>query len=181
VSTVYVLGSVNEDLVLTCDRLPMPGETVLGHSAHRASGGKGANQAVAAARMGARVQMVAAVGADDAGRRQRANLLAKGVGTEHVRERGGADTALAVVVVDSDAENAIIVVSGANAELAAHDAAALAPDMHHDDLLLAQLEVPSQPSQQAWPPPKQPVPAPSSTRLRCETSPRCSTTSTCSS
>lgn len=134
---VVVVGSINLDLVATTDRLPRPGETVIGTDYHEYPGGKGLNQAVAAARSGASVAMIGRVGGDDAGR----HLLSL-LDDEHIDRAGvrtvSAPTGRALIGVDATAENAIIVVPGANDAVGVDDVAALPPAA----ALLAQLEVP---------------------------------------
>jgi ribokinase len=114
---VVVVGSVNVDLVVSVERLPRAGETVAGGTYGRHGGGKGANQAVAAARAGADVTMVAAVGADEMGEEALAELAAEGIDTAHVARLDDAPTGVAVIVVDEAGENQIAVASGANAAL----------------------------------------------------------------
>jgi ribokinase len=114
---VCIIGSINLDLVVTADRLPAPGETVLGGRFAVHDGGKGANQAVAAARAGARVTMVGAVGRDDHGQRARAALAAEGIDIEGVREIEGDATGVALIAVGPRGENQIVVAPGANAAL----------------------------------------------------------------
>jgi ribokinase len=109
-----VVGSINLDLVAEVERLPRPGETVGGAQLVRVPGGKGANQAVGAARLGARVRMVGAVGRDGFAAEALAGLEAAGVELE--LERTGT-TGIALVLVDAEGENAIVTVAGANAEL----------------------------------------------------------------
>src|SRR6185312_12502348 len=113
--TVLVVGSINADLVVTLDRLPEPGETVTGGRFARHGGGKGANQAVAAARAGARVRFVGAVGDDDFGAAELAELEAEGVDVAAVRRLRGEATGVALISVDRDGRNQIAVASGANA------------------------------------------------------------------
>ncbi len=113
-SIVVVVGSVNVDLVVTVDRLPAPGETVTGGTFAIHHGGKGANQAVAAARAGAAVTMVGAVGDDDNGASARAALAAEGVDTSLVRVLPGEMTGVALIAVDRAGANQIAVASGAN-------------------------------------------------------------------
>jgi ribokinase len=113
---VVVVGSINVDLVLTVDRHPLPGETLLGSSSAHLPGGKGANQAVAAARMGARTAMVGAVGRDPAAGTALSLLEDASVDLTGVT-RTDAATGLAVVTVAADGENAIVVVPGANATM----------------------------------------------------------------
>lgn len=124
---VIVVGSVNVDLIALVARLPGPGETVTGGAFERQGGGKSANQAVAAARMGARVRFVGAVGDDEAGRSALSGLRAEGVHTDGVVRLAGMATGVALIVVDAAGENQIAVASGANAALTGdHVAAALA-------------------------------------------------------
>src|ERR1700761_3195544 len=111
---VCVVGSVNMDLTFDVETLPRPGETVLASSSASAPGGKGGNQAVAAARAGARVQFVGAVGDDPAADELRSHLLANGVGLDGTVAVTGPSGA-AIVIVDADAENTIVVAPGANA------------------------------------------------------------------
>ncbi len=114
---VVAIGSVNIDRILRCPVLPAPGETVLAAGSAQGFGGKGANQAVAAAAMGAPTCLVARVGADAEGRAALADLRAAGVATDAVRTDPDAPTGLAVVLVDPAGENSIVVVPGANARL----------------------------------------------------------------
>jgi len=113
---VIVVGSINADLVVRAERLPSPGETVTGGRFSRHGGGKGANQAVAAARLGARVAMVGAVGGDDLAEEALALLAGEGVDVSAV-SRAAAPTGVALIAVDATGENQIAVASGANAEL----------------------------------------------------------------
>lgn len=112
---MIVVGAVNVDLVVTAPTLPGPGETVVGPAAERYGGGKGANAAVAAARSGARVHLVGAVGDDELGRGALDELRADGVGTSGVAVHAGATTGTALIVVDARGENQIAVGAGANA------------------------------------------------------------------
>jgi ribokinase len=135
-----VVGSVNLDQSFEVSTLPHPGETVLASSATSSPGGKGANQAVAAARAGAEVAIVAAVGDDDAGSRLRAHLGDNGVGLGGVMTVPGPSGA-AVILVDDDAENCIVVAPGANAHL--HLASAkVRTEIADADVVLIQLEIP---------------------------------------
>jgi ribokinase len=111
-----VLGSLNMDISVTVPRLPAPGATVLGGAAAFAPGGKGANQAVAAARLGGDVLMAGCVGDDDFGRALRAALVAEGVSDAAVRTVRGVPTGLAMITVDKGGENIITVAPGANRE-----------------------------------------------------------------
>jgi ribokinase len=114
---VIVVGSVNEDLVASVDRLPAPGETVIGARFGQHHGGKGGNQAVAAARLGALTSFVGAVGDDAFGRAARIALEAEGVDVSELRTLRDASTGVALILVDAGGENSIAVAGGANAAL----------------------------------------------------------------
>lgn len=132
--SLTVVGSVNLDLVATVERLPRPGETVTDAAFARVPGGKGANQAVAAARLGAAVHFVGCVGADSFAEEALAGLREAGV--ELDVERGAAATGVALILVDASGENQIVVAPGANAELAS-------PRVDvRQDAVLCQLEIP---------------------------------------
>jgi ribokinase len=111
---VIVVGSINVDLTVALERLPARGETVGGGTLARSGGGKGANQAVAAARYGATVALVGAVGDDDLGEQALAALAADGVDVARVERRAGVSTGVALIVVDRAGDNQIAVASGAN-------------------------------------------------------------------
>ena len=136
---VAVIGSINVDLVQNVVTLPAPGETVLALSSTRLPGGKGANQAVAAARFGATTSLIAAVGYDEAGRWMRELLDAEGIDTSAIANLRGQDTGLATIAVDAQGENQIIVSSGANALLTVEPASLAARDTK---VILVQQEVP---------------------------------------
>ncbi|MCV7444053.1 ribokinase [Mycobacterium paraense] len=138
---VCVVGSVNMDLTFGVEALPRPGETVLASSLTSAPGGKGGNQAVAAARAGAPVQLVGAVGDDAAAARLQAHLRANGVGLEGMVTVPG-PSGTAVIVVDADAENTIVVAPGANGQLTLGGAGARGV-IADCDVLLTQLEIPA--------------------------------------
>jgi len=114
---VLIVGSINMDLVLRVSELPAPGQTVSGGTFAQHGGGKGANQAVAATRMGAAVTMVGAVGADEFGRAAVADLAGEGVDVSRVAILSGVSSGIALIVVDERGENQIAVASGANAAL----------------------------------------------------------------
>jgi ribokinase len=138
---VAVLGSLNMDLVVRVDRLPVAGETVMGQHFLTASGGKGANQAVAAAKLGAKVTMLGCVGLDDHGRRLLQSARGAGVNVRRIR-RLTTPTGVALIVVERRGQNIIAVASGANGcvtpEFVSDDADLIA----RSDLLVAQLETP---------------------------------------
>ena len=132
---ISVVGSINLDLVATVPRLPRPGETITGAELDRVPGGKGANQAVAAARLGAEVRFVGAVGGDDFGRQATAELTGAGVDLSGLQETG-APTGVALILVDEAGENQIVVVPGAN-----HALEPAAVDVGQPDALVSQLEI----------------------------------------
>jgi ribokinase len=138
---VTVLGSLNMDISVTVPRLPGPGATVLGSAARFTPGGKGANQAVAAARLGADVRMVGCVGDDDFGRQLLAALRAEGIDTDAVRIVAGVPTGLAMIAVDTQGENLIIVAPGANHEVGLPDVAAVGATDR--DILVISAEIPA--------------------------------------
>jgi ribokinase len=131
-----VVGSVNLDLVARTERLPRPGETVTGATFAEIPGGKGANQAVAAARLGATVAFVGCVGSDEYATLALAELRASGVGLEKLKT-AGATTGVALIMVDAAGENTIAVAPGANGELRPEDV-----DLPDCDGVLCQLEIP---------------------------------------
>ena len=141
---VTVLGSLNMDISVTVPRLPGPGATVLGSAARFTPGGKGANQAVAAARLGARVLMAGCVGDDDFGRRLLAALREEGVDAGGVRTVAGVPTGLAMISVDQAGENLITVAPGANHEVGPVEvgAAVAAAADRPDDVLVICAEIP---------------------------------------
>lgn len=131
-----VVGSINADITAVTDRLPGPGETVGGGTLSRSPGGKGANQAAAAARLGAVTRMVGAVGADPTGQEMTAALREAGVDVSAIAE-ADAETGTALITVDARGENTIAVCEGANAQVSA---AGLRFD--ETDTVLTQLEIP---------------------------------------
>jgi ribokinase len=142
---VYVVGSINVDLVVRAATLPGPGETVTGGTFERHGGGKSANQAVAAARQGATVRMIGAVGADDLGDEAIADLAAEGVDVSAVLRLPWAPTGVALIAVDASGENQIAVASGANAELAPATVEAALKHAAAGGVVLLGLEVPDGP------------------------------------
>jgi ribokinase len=143
---VVVIGSLNTDLLTRTPRIPAPGETVTGSDLLTLPGGKGANQAVAAARLatsgGPRVHMVGRVGDDDAGRRLVAGLRSDGVDTSRVRATPGVPTGSALILVDARGENSIVVSPGANARVTPADVDAALPLLRTASVVLLQLEIP---------------------------------------
>ena len=140
---VVVVGAVNVDLVVAAERLPGPGETVVGPRVEHFGGGKGANAAVAAARAGADVLLIGAVGADDTGRAALDELRAEGVRVDGVAVLDGIPTGVALIVVDAAGENQIAVGAGANAGVERDQVrAALVDALPHTDCVLVSTEIP---------------------------------------
>ena len=137
------------DLIAYAPRLPAPGETLMGTRFQTGYGGKGANQAVAAARLGAAVAMVARVGGDVFGADMLANFAAQGIDVARVLRTEGVSSGVAPIAVDDAGRNAIIVVAGANALLTPADVDAAAPAIRRARVLLCQLEVPLETSLRA--------------------------------
>ncbi len=140
--SVVVFGSLNVDLTTYVPRLPGPGETLLGHSFLTAPGGKGANQAVAAARLGVPTRLFGRIGDDAFGREALSHIQQYGVDVAGVRVDERHATGLAVISVDDRAENAIVVISGANMALDETDAARCMSALDQARVLLLQLETP---------------------------------------
>jgi ribokinase len=139
---VVVVGSSNTDMVVRTPRLPARGETVLGGGFASLAGGKGANQAIAAARLGAAVVFVGCVGEDALGEAAVAGLARDGIDTRFVTRDPDAASGVALIVVDAEGENLIAVAPGANERLTSAHVDAAAAAIEAADVLLAQLEVP---------------------------------------
>ncbi len=139
---VGVVGSNMVDLVTYGERLPRPGETLEAPRFEIGAGGKGANQAVAAARLGAEVVMVSCVGDDVFGRDTKAGMAAAGIDTSHVRTVAGTTSGVAPIFVAPNGENSILIIKGANASLSPDDVDRAAPALLGCDLILLQLEIP---------------------------------------
>jgi len=139
---VVVFGSINMDLTTYVPSLPRPGETLFGHSFITVPGGKGANQAVAAARLGAETRLFSRVGDDNFGQLHLQAMTAEGVDTSGVFVDPTQSTGLAVITVDDQAENSIIVISGANMSVDRSDVDRCAGGLNVVDILLLQLEIP---------------------------------------
>jgi ribokinase len=137
-STVFVAGSINMDIVASAARFPKIGETVLGSEVHFIPGGKGANQAIAAAKSGARTALIGRLGRDAFGRQLKAFLSQQGVDLKHVTTTK-AHTGTAIITL-ADAENTIVVVPGANALVDPSDVTA--PIVEKGDVLVSQFEIP---------------------------------------
>lgn len=139
---VVVVGSSNTDMIIKLERIPKPGETIIGGDFATAAGGKGANQAVAAARAGADVAFVARVGNDMFGRQAIEGFVSDGINTKHVIEDPGNPSGVALIFVDEHGENSIAVASGANAQLTPADVREARDAIAGADILLVQLETP---------------------------------------
>lgn len=139
---IIVVGSINMDLVARMKRLPRPGETLHGDEFQTISGGKGANQAVAAARLGAQVTLIGRVGDDAFGLVLKEALAQYGVDTQHVLTTAGCSSGVAMIGVESSGANSIVVIAGANGELTPADVSTRADVIASADALLVQLETP---------------------------------------
>jgi len=139
---IAVVGSANLDLVVDVEHVPLVGETILGGDLRRIPGGKGANQAVAAARLGRRVAMVGRVGDDEGGALLRAALESDGIDTSALVTTPGAPNGVALIAVQADGDNSIVVSPGANARLSAADIAGAGSLVAEASVVLLQLEVP---------------------------------------
>jgi ribokinase len=142
VTGVFVLGSINQDFVLKVERRPNPGETVTNAELSTGSGGKGANQAAAAARLGASVTFLGRVGDDEFGEPLVQALGEKGIDASLVKQISGESTGAAFITVTPDGENAITVAPGANRSLTPEDADAASEAIGDSRVLVAQMEIP---------------------------------------
>ena len=139
---VVIVGSLNMDLVTRAPRLPRAGETLAGQSFVTVPGGKGANQAVAAARLGASVAMIGCVGDDAYGEQLRTALLAEGIDCQAVTRVTGESTGVALIVVDDNSQNAIVIVAGGNGHVTASVVDSFDALLSGADVIICQLEVP---------------------------------------
>ncbi|MFW6116028.1 MAG: ribokinase [Chloroflexota bacterium] len=139
---IVVVGSLNVDLVIQTPRFPEPGETITGRGFRQVFGGKGANQAAAAARLGADTVLVGCVGGDASGARYLENLAGLGLDVSHVRRDDQAATGTAFILVDEGGENAIVLAPGANARLSPRDVERARETIAAAAVLLVQLETP---------------------------------------
>lgn len=139
---IYVVGSSNTDMVVRCDRLPAPGETVLGGEFVSVLGGKGANQAVAAVRLGGRVTFFCRVGNDALGEECISAYQGEGINTSYIIQDSRAKSGVALIVVDAMGENYIAVASGVNANMNPTDIEVLSSLLNPGDVILMQLEIP---------------------------------------
>jgi ribokinase len=139
---ITIVGSLNMDLVIRSPRIPQPGETIIGSEFQTIPGGKGANQAVAAARLGGKVTMVGKVGEDTFADVLLENLVSAEIDASFVQRDGQAASGVALIVVDDHGENIIVVASGANMRMTEKDVEAAEAAIVDSDVLLLQLEVP---------------------------------------
>lgn len=139
---IVVVGSSNTDMVVRTARIPAPGETVLGGEFVMTGGGKGANQAVAAARLGADVMLVARVGADLFGERARAEIAAAGVCVDYLLVDPDAPSGVALIFVEESGQNSIVVAPGANGRVSPADVDGARPAFESADVVVLQFEVP---------------------------------------
>lgn len=140
--SVIVFGSINLDLVARTPRLPAPGETIVGHSFETVPGGKGANQAVAVARLDVATAMVGRVGGDRFGQELLQGLKTSGVDCDRVLIDDTTHSGVAVITVDDASENNIVIIAGANGQMGVADVARLTPLLPQAKVLLLQLEIP---------------------------------------
>lgn len=141
-SRITIVGSLNMDLVIRSPHIPQPGETIIGRDFQTIPGGKGANQAVATARLGGKVNMVGKVGNDAFADVLLNNLRNSGVNADFVQVDDNSATGVALIVVDDSGENIIVVASGANMQLSESDIMTAEQVISSSDVLLLQLEVP---------------------------------------
>lgn len=139
---IVVVGSCNTDMVIKADRLPVPGETILGGTFFMNPGGKGANQAVAAAHMGGNVTLISKTGNDVFGKQSVMLYTAENIKTDFIFSDPKHPSGVALITVDSHGENCIVVASGANACLNSSDIDKACAEIESSDLVLMQLEIP---------------------------------------
>ncbi|MHB9026002.1 MAG: ribokinase [Armatimonadota bacterium] len=143
IARLLVIGSTNTDMVIDVPKLPGPGETVLGGEFRLTPGGKGANQAVAAARAGGQVTFLTALGDDAFGAESRRRFAAEGIDTRDISTKTGTPSGVALIMVDARGENLIAVAPGANSQLTPEDVDAAADAFAGARMVILQLEIPS--------------------------------------
>ena len=139
---ILVIGSLNVDMVVKVPHMPVAGETILAGNMESVPGGKGANQAYAAGRLGARVTMFGAVGSDSYADIEKKSLASAGVDTSHLLVREGKSTGLAWITVNDEGDNSIVVIPGVNATVSEQDIADNENLLRDCDIVLCQLEIP---------------------------------------
>ena len=142
ISTITVIGSTNTDMVIKTTKLPLPGETILGGDFLMNPGGKGANQAVAAARLNGKVTLVAKTGEDVFGSQAKILFQAEKLNTDYLFSDPDSPSGIALITVDDQAENCIVVAPGANSRLLRRDIDLALPAIYNSDIILMQLEIP---------------------------------------
>lgn len=141
-SKIVVLGSINADYVINVDNFPRPGETLIGQNYAIHYGGKGANQAVASAQLGGDVDFIACIGADAIGSEMKHDFQQKGINTQAISTELGCNTGVAMIQVNQQGENSIVLAAGANAQLTADKVQQAHLNLKKADYLLLQLETP---------------------------------------
>lgn len=139
---ILIIGSTNTDMVIKTKRFPIPGETILGGRFLMNPGGKGANQAVAAARLGGRITFIGKVGNDVFGIQAKHTLQSEGINTDYVYDDETLPSGVALITVDGEGENTIVVAAGANASLDSKDINKSIKAFTNADLVVLQLEIP---------------------------------------
>ncbi len=139
---IVVVGSINMDLVIRCETIPVPGQTIIANWSTEIPGGKGANQAVGSSRAGGNVSLVGRVGSDSMANRLIENLDGSGVGTAFVKRTDNCASGIAIVAVEGSGENAIMVVPGSNGRVSDDDVNRAAEMIRGADMILLQLEIP---------------------------------------
>lgn len=140
--SILVIGSINMDLVIRTHRIPLPGENIFGEDLQIIPGGKGANQAIGAARLGCKVAFSGRVGRDYFGKSLLQGLRDSGVDTVHVEQDAKTSTGIALILVDENGENSIVIVTGANGRFSEDSVLRLTKTIGSVDLVLLQLELP---------------------------------------
>ena len=141
-SDIYIIGSSNTDMVIKSNSIPKPGETIIGGDFYSFQGGKGANKAVAASKLGGKVIFICKVGDDSLGNKSIKEYESHGINTEYICVEKGEHTGVALIMVDKEGENLISVASGANSKLKIKDIAFIEKKLKPNDLVLIQLEIP---------------------------------------
>ncbi len=141
-SDIYIIGSSNTDMVIKSNSIPKPGETIIGGDFYSFQGGKGANQAVAASKLGGKVMFICKVGDDSLGNKSIKEYESHGINTEYICVEKDEHTGVALIMVDKEGENLISVASGANSKLKIKDISFIEKKLKPNDLVLIQLEIP---------------------------------------
>lgn len=142
IKSILVIGSSNTDMVIKADKFPLPGETILGGKFFMFSGGKGANQAVAASRLGGNVTFIAKIGNDIFGKQALQQFRKEGIKSDFIIADSENPSGVALITVDAKGENSIVVAQGANGALTREDLEKAEKEIEQHDILLMQLEIP---------------------------------------